>query len=98
MVAVDGRILQGACNIGNNPTFEGGVRTIEAFLLDFSGQLYGREIAICFVQRLRGVMKFPDAAALIAAIQQDVATTRTILAAADQSLIKPLFSPEQIGE
>ncbi|KAB0666831.1 bifunctional riboflavin kinase/FAD synthetase [Oryzomonas japonica] len=98
MVAVDGRILQGACNIGNNPTFEGGARTIEAFLLDFSGQLYGHEIAICFVQRLREVMKFPDVAALITAIQQDVATTKSILAAADQSLIKPLFSPERIGE
>lgn len=97
MVAVEGRILQGACSIGNNPTFEGGGRTIEVFLLDFSDRIYDREIAICFVQRLRGVAKFPDASALITAIQQDVATTRTILAPVDRSLIKPLLSPEQIG-
>jgi len=98
MVAVDGHILKGACNIGNNPTFEGGGRAIEVFLLDFSGQLYDREIAICFVQRLRGEAKFPDAGALICAIQQDVATTRTILASVDSGLIKPLLSPEQSGE
>jgi len=97
MVAVGGRLLQGACNIGNNPTFEGGVRTIEVFLLDFSGQLYDREIAICFVKRLRGEAKFPGVAALVAAIHGDVATTRTILTTVDRSLIKSLLSPEQIG-
>jgi riboflavin kinase/FMN adenylyltransferase len=97
MVAVDGHLLQGACCIGNNPTFEGAGRTIEVFLVDFSGQLYGREIAVCFVERLRGLAKFPDADALITAIRQDVATTGTILASVDQGLIKPLLSPEKIG-
>lgn len=98
MVVAGGRLLQGACSIGNNPTFGGGGRTIEVFLLDFSGQLYGSEIAVCFVARLRGLAKFPDAAALIAAIQQDVATTKTILASVDRNLIKPLLSRDtQIG-
>jgi riboflavin kinase/FMN adenylyltransferase len=92
MVAVEGRLLQGACSIGFNPTFEGGGRTIEVFLLDFSGRLYGREIAICFVERLRGLAKFPDAGALITAIHQDVAATGTILASVDQGMIKPLLS------
>jgi len=94
MVAAEGRLLQGACSIGNNPTFEGGGRTIEVFLMDFSGRLYGREIAICFVERLRGLAKFPDAGALITAIQQDVATTGTVLASVDQGLIKPLLSQD----
>src|SRR6185369_5159425 len=53
MVSVDGRLVKGACSIGLNPTFGGGIRTIEVFMLDYAGQLYGREIAICFVQRLR---------------------------------------------
>ena len=97
MVAVEGRLLQGACSIGNNPTFEGGGRTIEVFLLDFSGRLYGREIAICFVERLRELAKFPDPGALITAIQQDVAFTGTVLASVDQGLIKSLLSAEQIG-
>lgn len=98
MVAADGRIFKGACNIGNNPTFGGGLRTIEVFLLDFSGQLYDHEIAICFVRRLRGEAKFPDATALIAAIHQDVAATRTVLASVDLDLIKPLIFLEHIGE
>lgn len=98
MVAVGGHFLKGACNIGNNPTFEGGGNTIEVFLLDFSGQLYDREITVYFVQRLRGEAKFPDAESLVRAIQQDVATTRTILASVDGNLIKPLPFPEQSGE
>jgi len=97
IVAVEGRLLQGACCIGNNPTFEGGRRTIEVFLVDFSGQIYGREIAVCFVERLRGLVKFPDTGALITAIRQDVATAGAVLASVDQGLIKPLLSPEQIG-
>jgi len=94
MVSVDGRLVQGACCIGNNPTFAGGGRTIEVFLLDFSGRLYDHEIAICFVERLRGVMKFPDAEALVAAIRHDVATTRAILASVDHGMIKPLLEQE----
>lgn len=91
MVAVGAELFQGACNIGTNPTFDGKERTIEVFLLDFGGQLYDRELALCFVQRLREVRRFSDAAALIQAIEHDVATTRTILAACDAHMIKPLF-------
>lgn len=79
MASVDGELVKGACNIGRNPTFEGGARTIEVFLLDFSGQIYGRRIAVSFVQRLRDVRKFEDTAALVQAIRQDVGRTREIL-------------------
>ena len=92
MVAVGDALLQGACNIGSNPTFAGGVRTVEVFLLDFSEQLYDREIALCFVQRLREEKKFSDIGELIKAIEQDVAATRTILAAADREMVRPLFT------
>lgn len=91
MVAVGDTLLEGACNIGSNPTFDGKGRTIEVFLLDFAGQLYDREIAICFVQRLRGEKKFPDIEALIHAIEQDVAATRAILADVDPGMVKPLL-------
>jgi len=79
MVSVDGEHMKGACNIGLNPTFEGGARTIEVFLLDFSGQIYGKEISLSFVQRLREIRKFNGAAELMLAIDQDVERTRTIL-------------------
>ncbi len=93
MVAVGGELYQGACNIGTNPTLGQGERSIEVFLLDFSGQLYDRELSICFVQRLRGERKFPDAQALIRAIRQDVQTTRDLLAAVDRAMVKPLCTP-----
>lgn len=92
MVAVGDTILQGACNIGINPTFNGSERTIEVFLLDFAGQIYDRELSVSFVQRLRDVKKFPDMETLIHAIARDVERTRTILATADREMIKPLLT------
>lgn len=89
VVLVDGRLVKGACDIGINPTFEGGQRTVEVFLLDFSGQIYGSEIAVYFVHRLRDVKKFPGVAELVKAIKNDVETTRTILDQVQQNFIKP---------
>lgn len=91
MVAVGDQLIKGACNIGKNPTFDGHDRTIEVFLLDYSGLLYDRTLAICFVQRLRDVKKFPDAETLIQAINQDVSMTRTVLTTVDREMIKPLL-------
>jgi len=90
MVVVGDEILQGACSIGTNPTFGAGDRTIEAFLLDFSEEIYDSEIAFCFVKRLRETKKFSDTEALMKAIELDVLQTRTILAEADHSLVKRL--------
>ena len=55
---------------------------IEAHLLDFSGDLYDKELCLTFVQRIRSEMKFPSLQALQAQIQQDVETARSILAVA----------------
>jgi len=88
MVSVEGKLVKGACNIGLNQTFDGGTHTIEVFLLDFSGEIYGRELSVCFVQRLRDVRKFSDASALKLAIAQDVEQTRAILDSVDDELIK----------
>lgn len=90
MVSVGNRLIQGACNIGKNPTFAGITRTIEVFLLDFSGQLYDQVMALSFVSKIRDVKKYPDAQALIDAITHDVATTRTILATSDAGMIVPI--------
>ncbi|MDD2271464.1 MAG: bifunctional riboflavin kinase/FAD synthetase [Desulfuromonadaceae bacterium] len=79
MAEVDGQIVKGACNIGFNPTFGGETRTIEVFLLDYSGLIYDHGIEVHFVQRLRSVQKFPDVAALKSAISRDVANARIIL-------------------
>jgi riboflavin kinase/FMN adenylyltransferase len=79
MAQVDGQRVKGACNIGCNPTFGGVSRTVEVFLLDFSDRIYDHGITVDFVQRVRPVRRFPDAASLKSAIAQDVAHTRIIL-------------------
>jgi riboflavin kinase / FMN adenylyltransferase len=69
----------GALNIGYRPTFGGDRLTIEVFLLDFDGDLYGAQLEIAFVARLRDEMTFESAAALAEAIARDVAETRRLL-------------------
>ena len=80
-VEVAGELHQGACSIGVNPTFGGGTHTIEAFLFDFEGDLYGREIVLHFVDRLRDICCFSDTGALMEQISTDVAVSRRILSA-----------------
>lgn len=91
MVAIDGILLKGACSIGTNPTFGDGERTVEVFLLDFSGRLYDHEIAICFVQHLREVRKFFDVEELIETIGRDITATRQILDNVDRQKLQPLL-------
>lgn len=66
-------------NIGVRPTFDHGHRSIEAFLLDFRGDLYGETLGLSFVARLRGEQRFEDADALVAQINADVAAARQAL-------------------
>ncbi len=80
-VSVMGELFMGACSVGINPTFGGGAHTVEVFLFDFDGDLYGKELVIHFVDKLRDIALFPDAAALISRIAEDVAVARQILAA-----------------
>jgi riboflavin kinase/FMN adenylyltransferase len=90
MVQIGDELIAGACNIGRNPTFAGEDRTVEVFLLDFDRRIYGCEIALWFVERLRGERTFADGAELAAAIAKDVARTRGILDAVDHGLLKPI--------
>lgn len=79
-VTVLGELFMGACSVGVNPTFGGGQHTIEVFLFDFSADLYGHDVVIHFVDKLRDIIKFSDKAALMSQIMSDVATARNILA------------------
>ena len=72
-------LYDGACNIGTNPTFGNQKLSLEVFLFDFDGELYGREVTLFFMDRLRGELRFPDAEALKEAIAADVARCRSIL-------------------
>ena len=70
----------GAASIGIRPTFGGGHRTVEVYVLDFDGDLYDQVIEVQFIKRLRPEMKFDNVQALIAQMQQDVAQARRVLA------------------
>jgi enoyl-CoA hydratase/carnithine racemase len=67
-----------AISVGTNPTFGRRQRRVEAHILDFDGDLYGRRVGIEFTTRLRGMIKFGDPAALIAQMKLDVAQARAI--------------------
>jgi riboflavin kinase / FMN adenylyltransferase len=68
-----------AISVGTNPTFQGTQRTVEAFLLDYDGDLYGEHVGVEFAERLRPMTAFPDADALSAAMAKDVTDTRAVL-------------------
>jgi len=82
----DGWVCDGACNIGNNPTFYGLTETVEVHLLDFDADLYGSRLRVYFVERIRDDREFPDIFLLLEAIRNDVSRCREILA--DVSLIR----------
>ena len=71
-----------AVSIGVRPTFGGGQRAVEAHVLDFSEELYGAEVRLEFVARLRGQQAFDSADALVAQMHQDVDRTRRLLLSA----------------
>lgn len=69
--------MPAAISVGSNPTFEGAERRVESYVLDRTDlELYGEEIAVDFVARLRGMLKFDGVASLIAQMHRDVAHTR----------------------
>jgi riboflavin kinase / FMN adenylyltransferase len=65
-----------AISIGTNPHYGGGERRIEAFLLDFTGDLYGRRLTLQVWQRLRDEQAFGSEDELVAQIARDVEATR----------------------
>jgi len=70
-----------AVNIGVRPQFETGRGVlIEAYLIDFEGDLYGTELRIDFVERLRGERLFPSVDELVAQIGRDVERAREVCA------------------
>ncbi len=75
----DGVARPAAVNIGVRPTFGEARRTIEAHVLDWSGDLYGRWVDLEFVARLRGEQRFDGPVALREAIANDVAHARRVL-------------------
>mgnify|MGYP001044036681 CR=1 FL=1 len=81
LVTVGGTRYGAATNVGVRPSFDNGAPTIEAYLLDFDGDLYGRELELGFVRRLRPEKKFENLQGLIDQMNDDVTQTRRVLQA-----------------
>jgi riboflavin kinase/FMN adenylyltransferase len=73
------RRLLGVANIGLNPTFGAGRRTVETHIFDFDEEIYGQRIEVAFVERLRGEVKFSGVDALVAQIRRDIDEARRIM-------------------
>ncbi len=88
-VTADGVRRAGVANVGRRPTFGGKERGIEAHLLDYGGDLYGRRAEVAFLKRLRDEMAFNSAEELRKQIAWDVRRAREVLAAG----LAPFYNP-----
>ena len=82
MVQVNDQWVVGMASVGRNVTF-GDHRpiTVEIYLLDFHGDIYGQPVTVRWGHRMRGEVKFDGADALVAQLHQDEAATRAYYAA-----------------
>ncbi len=79
---VDGRAWHAVTNVGVRPTFEnqGATPRVEAHILDFDEDIYGKRLGLKFLARLRGEQRFSGVDALVAQIQKDIVQTREYFA------------------
>jgi len=75
--------LPGVANIGTCPTFDDAELSLEVHILDFNGDLYGEDLEVEFVDRLREERRFPSIEALGAQIRADMEAARRVLAGAE---------------
>ncbi|MCU1592108.1 MAG: riboflavin biosynthesis protein RibF [Frankiales bacterium] len=71
--------LPAAISIGTNPTFAGRERRVEAFILDFSEDVYGERVGLAFTGRLRDTIRFDTVEELVVQMDHDVERTRELL-------------------
>jgi riboflavin kinase/FMN adenylyltransferase len=81
-VVVAGKKYMSVTNIGYRPTFEGALTEprVETHIINFDGDIYGSEIHLEFIERLRDEEHFPSIDALVTQIQDDIESTRLLLA------------------
>lgn len=77
--SVEGVTHQAAVNVGVRPTFGGDELLVEAYLIDFSGDLYGKLLTLEFVEFLRPELAFDGIEQLVERIEEDVERTRDVL-------------------
>jgi riboflavin kinase/FMN adenylyltransferase len=78
-VGVDGRNLPGVANLGVRPTFDGREKVLEVHVLGFDENLYGRQLRVGFVERIRDEMRFESIDELRTQIRRDIVSATVIL-------------------
>jgi len=78
-VGLGGEVLHGVANVGVRPSFDRGPRTVEVYIFDFNRDIYGQELEVQFITRLRDEQKFDSIDALKAQIGRDVQRARDLL-------------------
>ena len=81
-----GRVLHGVLNHGEHPTLREGMPTVEIFLLDFDGDLYGQRVKVDYLLFVRPEQKFPSVDALKAQIAEDTAFARAWFSARETKI------------
>lgn len=79
-VNIEGRRLGGVMNIGRRPTFDGGDISMEVHVFDFAEDVYGRDMRVTFIRRLRAERKFDSGDDLARQIAKDTSEARACLA------------------
>ncbi len=69
---INGKVYKSVTNIGTRPTFNGGNRTVEVFIIDFKGDLYGKDLRIDIIERVRDEIKFGSVEELKKQMAEDV--------------------------
>ena len=76
---IDDKAYPSVTNIGQRPTFGGGERTVEVYILDYHRELYGHELKIDIIKRLRSEKKFDTADELKKQMAEDIKQGKAIL-------------------
>jgi len=78
-VECKGRFYKGVANIGYSPTFNDHIFTVEVHILDFNSNIYGENIRVNFIERLRDEVKFSHISQLTDQIKKDIDKAKQIL-------------------
>lgn len=70
-VKIDEKTFKGITSVGNNPTVNGQELTLETYILNFNEDIYGKEIKVYFIDRIRDEIKFNNINELVAQLKKD---------------------------
>ncbi len=77
-LTIDGKKMFGATNIGKRPTFSKDDQTVEVHVMDYKGDLYGKNITVFFLKKIRDEIAFPGAETLVGQLKEDIECCRKL--------------------